>query len=274
MELIKTESTQISPLGKELIESLRKAWGKKEVTREVVSVDDAGNPVFIEKVFTVDSSIKRLNKHLPASVFYKFAELVKPEEKELINKLIEAGTFEVEKALQAFETSPVVVLDRKIKPTTFDEAHKLKSASIITLMKYKGEEKAAKLLGVLLIDFAKKFGKRNDLEQNDIKELALDIVNSSEFRGFTVADLKMILNNSIKQTKKQFNLDYQTIVAILNTAKEDKMVYFSNKSMEEHRHLTGNEKSGEREAVKPKKIDTAAFAKEIARKPIDKSKLK
>ena len=239
--LIKVENQQISPLGKSLLEDLRSAWGKREIEREVSAKDEeTGELVFVKNKFIVDSPIKRMNAGVPATVFYRFVEMVKPEEAEHIQSLIQAGTFEVEKAIQAFERAPMVVMDKKIKPTTWEQAQALNTPSIATLVKYKGENKAEDLVHLMVMAFARKFGRRNDMPEEEIRELAQDIV--IHYRHLTIADLKMILTNTLKVSKNRYNLDYQGMMALLEESFHEKMEHAAQQAHREHIEMTHQEK--------------------------------
>lgn len=232
-EIIKT-NTQISELGREILDDIRKGWGKVKVKREVSAPDPKkpGHFTFVEREFLIDAPIKRLNENVPATVFYHFVDLVKPDERERVTGIIKAGTFEVEKALQAFEKAPLIALDRKIKPTTWAEADQLGSPSIATLVKYKGEEKAVDLIHLMCVQFAKKFGRRNDMSDEDLKEFAEDVV--LKYRALTIADLKAIFFNTLTASKNRFNLDYQGMMQVIDQNYHNRLEYSAKKSQREH----------------------------------------
>jgi len=238
-QVINTGNRQIAKAGQNVLEELRRTWGQLEVTRTVVAVQDE-TPAFVQKTFLVDSPNKRLNKGVSTEVFHRFAAMVKPEDEERISNIIKAGCFEVNKAIQAFEIAPMVATDRKIKPVTWDQAAALNSPSIATLIKYKGEEKAEALVYIMTFAFAKKFGRRNDLDEAQIEELAADIV--VQYKDLSIADLKMIFTTTLQASKKLFNLDYQGIMAVLEESRQDKLDHATRKAIDEHTRLVAGEK--------------------------------
>ena len=225
--VIKTE-TQISQTGEAVLSALRSAWADVPYRREVVRLVD-GKPGFVMEEGTTASPTRRLNAHVSKEQITRFAGMVSPEDAGRIEALIMAGTFEVEKALQAFEALALAA-DKCIQPKTWEEAAALGAPSLATLVKYKGEEKAADLVFLLLSDYAKKFGRRSDLSEEIIRELAEDIV--TQFRPLTVADLKVILNQGIQN--KIFNLDYQAVFSLVLTKYDEKLEHAAGRSLDEH----------------------------------------
>ena len=226
-QVVKTE-TNITPTGEAVLSALRAAWADVPYRREVVRMVD-GKPDFVIEEGTAVSPLRRLNNHAKPEAFTRFAAMVGLEEKGRITSLIEAGVFEVEKALQAFE-SLALATNKRIQPKTWEEAVALSSPSLATLVKYKGEEKAADLVFLLLSDYAKKFGRRSDLSEEIIQELSEDVV--AQFRPLTVADLKVNLNAGIQD--KIFNLDYQTLFSLILTKYDEKLEHAAGRSLAEH----------------------------------------
>ena len=225
--VIKTE-TQISQTGEAVLSALRSAWADVPYRREVVRLVD-GKPGFVMEEGTTASPTRQLNAHVSKEQITRFAGMVSPEDAGRIEALIMAGTFEVEKALQAFEALALAA-DKRIQPKTWEEAAALGAPSLATLVKYKGEEKAADLVFLLISDYAKKFGRRSDLSEEIIRELAEDIV--TQFRPLTVADLKVILNAGIRD--KIFNMDYQTLFSLVLTKYDEKLEHAAGRSLSEH----------------------------------------
>lgn len=242
-QIIKAENRQITKAGENILEELRQSWGQYKVKRVVSAMKD-GCPAFVEKTFVVDSPNKRLNEGISPEVFHHFASMVKPEDEDRISNIVKAGCFEVNKALQAFEIAPMVATDNKIKPVTWDQAAALNSPSIATLVKYKGEGKAEALIYMMTFAFAKKFGRRNDLDESQIEELAAEIV--VEYRSLSIADLKMIFTNTLRASKKMFNLDFQGIMAVLEESRQDKLEYATRKAIDDHARFTSDEKQHRR----------------------------
>ncbi|QDP50411.1 MAG: hypothetical protein Unbinned5350contig1001_26 [Prokaryotic dsDNA virus sp.] len=237
------ENRKLTTYSKSFLKGLRDNWGAKKVTRKkVIRSDETGEPIWGDVEILLESGNRRLNKGIEREVFYEFAEMIKSqEEEENINSIVEAGYFEVNKAIAAFKTTPNFVMDRRLIPKSFDESEELGISSIASLVKYKGEQKTEDLIFVLIMGFVKKFGKRNDLNEGDIVELCQDIV--SQFRSLNIADIKMIFNKALFTSYKKFNLDYASVLEILNDCKEERMKWAIEKQTEEHRRMTGQEKS-------------------------------
>lgn len=271
-EVSKINKQEVSKIGKRILDDIRNAWMDREIEREVTGLDENGEIIFVKKRFTVKSPIKRLNGNLPSSMFYDFVNLVKPDEVGHIQGLISAGTFEVEKALQAFDVAPRVVIDKKIQPATWDQSDKIKSPSIATLVKYKGDDKAEKLIHLMLMKFAKSFGKRNDLDEDDVNELSGDIVAS--YRSLTISDVKMILRDAIKTSKKTYSLDYQTVIQLFDDALDDRMNHFAKKSRMEHLSSINEEKYTRERKESGNGLSIADMKELIENKTIINQKLK
>lgn len=240
-QVIKSNQTQVTQTGKQVLDLLRSTWGNRTVEREVVVKDKDGNPVWATRQMVIPSSNKRLNSEISTEVFYQFASLVRPEDRPQLEKIIKAGTFEVVKAIQVFKTAPAIVTNRKIVPRTFKECQALNAPSFATITKYKGEDKAAELVGLMVLQFSRKFGKRSDLDDYMIGELSADIV--AQYHSLTIAELKMVLTEALKASKKVFNLDYQTVMELVADAYEEKMVQGAKQAHDEHIMLTSNEKT-------------------------------
>lgn len=226
-QVTKTE-TNITPTCEAVISVLRAAWADVPYRREVVRMVN-GKPDFVIEEGTTASPTRRLNAHVSKEQITRFAGMVSPEDAGRIEALIAAGTFEVEKAIQAFEVLTIAA-DKRIQPKTWEEAAALGSPSLATLVKYKGEEKAADLVFLLLSDYAKKFGRRSDLSEEIIQELAEDIV--AQFRPLTVADLKVILNAGIQN--KVFNVDYQTLFSLVLEKYDEKLEHAAGRTLAQH----------------------------------------
>lgn len=230
---------QIAKIKETILDELRQSWGVVERTQTVRRVDEDGRIIEEKQVVVVDSPNKRLNKDVPAQVFDTFAEMVQPEDMERITAIIKAGTFEVAKAVQAF-SAPIHAADLKLKPKTWAEANQAETSSLACIKKYKGSEKAASLLVVMLTSFAKKFGRKNDLDEQLIQELAIEILNT--YWSLTVADIKFIFSSIVKDSKV-FNLDYYSVMRLFEEHHQDKSQYAMRRSIDEHNRLTANEKT-------------------------------
>ena len=230
---------QLVNIKQTILDKLRQTWGVVERTQTIRRVDDSGQIVEEKQVVVVDSPNKRLNKNVPAQVFDQFAEMVQPEDMERITAIIKSGTFEVVKAVQSFN-APIHAADLKLKPKTWAEANQAETSSLACIKKYKGSEKAASLLVVMLTSFAKKFGRKNDLDEQLIQELAIEILNT--YWSFTVADIKFIFSSIVKDSKV-FNLDYYSVMRLFEEHHQDKSQYAMRRSIDEHNRLTANEKT-------------------------------
>jgi hypothetical protein len=82
------------------------------------------------------------------------------------------------------------------------------------------------------------------LDEETIKELSFDIVE--QYRTLSIAELKMMLGNALKQSKKLFNLDYQTLMVLIDEKAREKLEFATKNSIREHNEMTNQEK-GERE---------------------------
>lgn len=266
MEIQKT-NFEIGGVGRDFLDNLRKAWTIETKEREKTKLVD-GVPTIVKETIKTPSPIRLLNQGVHAKKFYQFAELMKPEDEQRISKTIEAGVFEVEKALTAFNALNDA-FDRSIKISTWQDAEKANTASLATLAKYKGEEKTVSVVYLMLKKLASKFGRRMDLEADGfdlLKELSEDIV--SDCKSFSIADLRLVFKTLQNGQKKVFNLDYQTVMAALEDAKVEKMEYASQKAMKEHSRITGQEKTN-RYRSDDKGYEGKKFDPEEVQKAID-----
>lgn len=245
-ELIKiSEDKSITPEGRMILNAIQENWGKVNLVREKTKpiLDDEGEVIgakIMEETIVVDSNLKKLNRGLTISDFKEFALMVNPEDCHRVVQMIGKGIFEVEQAKRAF-MAPQIVANKELRPKTWEECQALNSPTLVTLRNYKGLEKATGLVHAMLVKFARSFGRRNDLDDNFLTELAEDII--LEFKNkLTIADLKMIFSDASKSTKKTFNLDYQTIMALLNEQLEAKQEYQFKRSYQEHIQQTSEEK--------------------------------
>lgn len=187
----------------------------------------------------VPSPNMRLNRNTPADVFQQLALMIQPQDEARVLAIIKAGTFEATKCLQALN-APLVAADLKLKPKTWDDARQMKTASLATIKKYKGEDKVVGLLVVMITQFCQKFGRKNDLTENLILELAHEIVGT--YHALTVADIKYIFSSIVRESKV-FNLDYFTMMQLFEEHYEDRMHSAMQRAVREHEALTANEKT-------------------------------
>jgi hypothetical protein len=247
-EIVKKGVSDVGPIGKNVLNVLRENW--KEMEREVdkTVLDDDGVARIKKVVIKVASPNKARNAGKPAELFYRFAGLIKDEEdKERINKIIRAGVFCVDRALRVFEVAPKIAVDRKIKPTNFDQAKELNSPSIASMVMYKGEQKTIDLIFYMLEGLVKKFGSRNDLTEEDQLELAEDIV--TQFKMLKIAEIKMAFVLGMRK-KKVFKLDYPTVISWLAEIEEERHHWASNKALNEHLSEVSHEKQRREREVK------------------------
>lgn len=244
-ELSKTNN-QISEVGKVILNSIQKNWRRVEgvIERTELVEDESGAkyPKIVKRRVKVDSQLMRLNKGVTISDFAEFVGMVQPEDKDRILTMIEKGYFELVQAKRSFRALSVVT-DKSIRPVTWEDAEKIDSPTLVTLRNYKGLQYATDLVYSMLFSFAKKFGKKSDLDEVMLMELAEDIV--FEFNNkLTVADIKMILANALRASDKVFNLDYQTIFSLFDREARDKDLFMVRRAEDHHIfEVTSDEKS-------------------------------
>jgi len=257
-ELIPAGGANLPASGGRFLESINHFWGKVRKVKRTKTVLKDGVPCLVEAEFDAVHPIARLNRGFLPKDFVQFAALLSPEDEERIQGLIAVGTFELGKAFDAFDALKVVQ-DRHILPRTWEDAFSIRSASIATVRKYKGEEKTAALVFMALANFARKFGRRNDLTEDDLSELAKDIVH--QFPTLTFAELKFVLNRVLRGSKKVFNLDHQSILQIFEEGLEEKLERAGRIAEEEHLRTVQAEKDPRQ--VGPGKIGPLPLADQI-----------
>jgi len=238
-ELVK-RNTSVSEVGEEIQNAIRDAWVKKEVERDVTELDKEGKLISVRKKFIIDSPIVRLNKGVNKETFLKFFEMVKATDKENILSIIKSGNFDVVKAIQAFKNGPLVAINKKIIVENWQQSIDLQTPSLVTLAKYKGNQKAKMIVFVMLKNYAAKFGKRNDLSEENLLSLAEDIM--IEYPNVTIADLKLIFRKSLLKSNKLFNLDYQTVISLIGNMYNEKENFCGEIYRRNHREKTHEEK--------------------------------
>lgn len=215
----------------EVLDALREAWEDRTVVRDRTTLLEDGSWAILPHEFTQPSPIKRLNQHLldQPELFHEFSELVKEDEVPQIKALIDAGTFELEKAMQCFKTIHEVLENQSLVINGWDESLSLDTPTIATFIKYKGEEKAKTIVAGLLLILSKRFGKRNDLGEEDIKSLSTEII--AKYRPMTFSDIKMVFDDAAVISSKKFNLDQSSVIALLEEAIDDRGKHFANVNM-------------------------------------------
>lgn len=260
-EIVKVEN--LTPVAYALLEDIREVYRTKVEKKVLVyAKDEKGNPIpdtekggflFVEETQLVNHPIvDQINGQLSPSELYKFVSMVKPEEQEHIKGLIDAQKFEFSKAIQAFENSLKVVNNRSIQPRGWVEAEAVDSPTLATLRKYKGEKATVAMLHLMLMRLVKRFGKRSDFvdrtpdEQVEksgekrVNELAKDIL--ANYYLLTIADLKLIFGRLLRQGKKIFSLDYQTIFDAIDNGYLEKNEFFEKRNDTDHKVYTMIEK--------------------------------
>ena len=240
MELVKQSNFEITKSGELVLNQLRDNWGTKSGTVEAVMKDEDGRPYIGKKVVEVDTTIKRLNKDVAPELFHQFASLVKEQDVERISNIIKSGLFEVEKAIQAFEVAPTLFVNKRFNPADWEDCKRANSPSLVTLSKYKGEETTVSMVFLLVKKFCNKFGKRNDMNETLIKELAEEIV--AKYYQLLLADVIMILNDAVKASKDVFNIDYQGVLQLFEDGYTDKVNFFMKRQINDHEHAMADEK--------------------------------
>lgn len=252
--------SKVGPIGRQFLDDLRDGWGEYERTTEKPLLndddmlftlkDEDGNPIrdddgnlitATEQVTEwVSSPIKKRHQGVAPAEFYRYALTVKSEEqRERLTGLIRTQRFELDKALAVAELVPVIIGDRSIKPTTWSECEALNAPSLATMRKYRGGDLTSKAIYTMLIQFAKRFGRRNDLSEDDCSDLADDILN--EFYLYTIAEIKMVLTLAMKRNQKEnkiYTLDYSTAYRLFAEMYEARGERLARIAEREHRFLT------------------------------------
>lgn len=237
-----TSDNRVGHLAADFIKVIHSAWGVKKIKRTVTVPTEGGGAAIVEKEVKVPSAIARLNVGRDVSEFYEYGAKLSDEDFDRVTALIKAGTFELVKGIQANDARDLV-LNPRFSPSTWEAAAAADSASLATLVKYKGETKAAALLHLLIARFVKKFGKRNDLTDSDVSHLAEGIVAESDYRRLTVADIIFILKTGLRGKKgNRFNVDAQTIEDLLAEGYEEKITDAGRRAENEHLQEVGIEK--------------------------------
>jgi len=240
MKPTKTHETGLSQTGQTILDALRKTWGKIEVQRQKLIPDDDGHARWVAETVQVDHPNKKLNAGVPAKVFHQFAGMVTPDDQYRILTIIDQGKFDVVQAIQVFEIAPQAALDTMVKPSTWEQADQMNTPTLGAMVKYKGGQKTAILVMEMLARFCRKFGKRNDMTDDLLQELSLDIVN--QYRTIRIAEIKLILNNALKTPVRLFNLDYQGIISLFESASIERMNHYSQAALDRHHRITDQEK--------------------------------
>lgn len=239
-ELIKINARDITPTGKQVLNAIHLAYKPKEAEVDGYEQDEeSGTIALVKKTAVLASPMSRLNKGVSPEVFVMFADMVQPEDQQRIQGIIESGTLNVIKAVKVFQCVQLIA-DKRTLPKTWKQSFEMASPSIASIVKYKGEEKAALLIYSLLFPFAQSFGKRNDLSENDITNVSEHIV--AHYRRLTITDIKMILNDASTISKSRFNLDVQGIKALFYEADTEKQEAGANIAIDEHARETASEK--------------------------------
>lgn len=265
-EIVNRESFEIQEHGQQFLEDLRRAWKPQKKVRQKTKLVD-GVAKIVEEEVLVPSPVRRNNLGVPAKVFYHFAEMLKPEDLDQVNKAIQSGVFDVNRAITAFQAH-TQAFDRKMKLATWEDALSVESASLSSLIVYKGEEKTVALVYLMLKKMAMKFGSRVKIQTEDdggfdqLKELAEDIVTN--YLTFRIADIRFVLRGLVVSGKKVFNLDYQTVMSAFDDAVADKLEYSSRIAEKEHSQMTANEKAKrERRVYEGKTFEAGEIAEAV-----------
>lgn len=256
--VVRNESDfSIAPVGMQVLEYLRGSWGTYLHNKKVPLLDDNGmiftlkdedgRPVldeqgnFVTATETIQEErptpIKKRHQGVKAEDIYRFCAMVKDDqERESLHELIRHQKFDLTKAVQVYEKTQRVVVDRSIKPRTWKEADDLDTPTIRTVQKYKSQEKAIAVIYTILADFSSRFGRRSDLNEKGLMNLAEDIL--SEFPTFTVAELKMVCtlatDQDVQTGRKIFNLDYIQVMSIFREMYKERGDVEARKNYNEH----------------------------------------
>lgn len=255
------DGRDITPVGKTILDMLAKTWKKKEVFVDGYETDEETGIVSLVKVKQARySGNVRLNKGVSPELFAMFGTMVKPEDEDRILRIVEAGCFEVVKAVKVFQV-PQLIADQNAIPKSWNQSFEMDSPTLASIVKYKGEFKAARLVYALLFPFCKAYGRRNDMTEGDVLQVCEHIV--AKYRRFTITDIKMILNDAL-EVSKQFNLDFQGIKALFAENYEARQEMASRIAIQEHNRVTVEEKD-RRERYQPgQKTDPKTMAVMVA----------
>lgn len=254
-QLIKVTTKDITQSGKSLLRLLSTTYRveEKEVPGYEKTESGAISIVPVKKKF-VPGNV-RLNRYVQPELFVVFGSMVSKEDEARISSIIKANCFEVVKAIKVFQCAQLIT-DEKATPKSWEQSFEMQSPSIASIVKYKGKEKAESLVYSMIFKFAKSFGRRNDMTEEDILSVSKHIV--SQYRLFTVTDLKMILNDALKVSKSRFNLDYQGIKAMFEDSFEDKQENAAEVAIAEHDRTVVHEKDARRRYEPGQKADPEA----------------
>lgn len=249
----------VGPAGRDFLEDLRSAWGYYEHTVERPLLNDDGllftlrdkdgNPIRDDEgnLITATETVTELRpapitkRHIGVAAidFYRYAATLKDEEqRQHVRQLIRAQTFELSKALSVSTVVPTI-LSRQCKPTTWRECQATGAPTLATMKKYRGETLTVDVVVLLITNFAKKFGRRNDLTEDDCRELAEDIIG--EFYLFTFAEIKMVLILAMRnndRNSKVYSLDYSTAYRMFAEMYAERCERVARIAEQEHRAAT------------------------------------
>ena len=248
-ELSKISKYEIAPSGHFCLDAIKKVWGtyqgkKKKTVLVIEEVDGEDVEVmkFEEVDVIIDSPMKRINGNYPQTTFYEFASKVEAEDEERIQDLISRDIFDVGVANKSFSTM-TIAMDKKVKPKSWSDAYDFDMPSINTVAIYKGEDYVRDTLFAMLLKFSKKFGKRSDLDTDQMHELADEFIVN--YRMFTIVDFKYMFHHLEKSSKKLFSLDYQIMLQLVEDGLTDKEEYFINETLKSHEYIKKSEQRGE-----------------------------
>lgn len=255
-ELSKINNFEIAPSGHFCLDLLKKVWGKIEGTKkktalvkEVVDGKEVEVMKFEDVPVVIDTPMKRINGNYPQTLFYEFASKVEEEDQERIQGLINRHIFDVGIANKSFSML-TIALDKKVKPKSWGESSEMDMPSINTVAIYKGEDYVKDTLFTMILNFAKRFGKRSDLDTNQIHELADEFV--SNYRMFSITDFKYMFYHLEASSKKLFSLDYQIMLQLVEDGLVDRDDYNANESLNRHKQIKQSEQRGKKEILRMK----------------------
>lgn len=218
-------STELTKPSDAIFALLRKRWGSVEVEKPTV----AGT-----EIRRVPSAIKRLNQDVTPEVWQQLRVCVNERTAPIYAALIEAGTFEAEKAVQV-EMVVKKIATASIRPAKFEDVEGCQTPSVAAMRKY-GRNPEAPFFAALKAE-SKKFGRMLDMDDELLKEVAAEICRN--YPTMTVADLVLCLRRMM--LAKVYNVSYANMVRALEEYQEEKLEWAERRATEQYEQHKGSQ---------------------------------
>lgn len=216
-------NTELTKPSDAIFALLRSRWGSVEVEKST------GAGVEVQRV---PSAIKRLNQGVTPEVWQQLKVCVTDRTAPIYAALIEAGTFEAEKAVQV-ETVAKKIATAAIRPSKFEDVEGCQTPSAATMLKY-GRNPEAPFFAALKAE-SKKFGRMLDMDDELLKEVASEICRN--YPTMTVADMVLCLRRMM--VAKVYNVSYADMIRALEEYQEEKLEWAERLAMERHEQQKG-----------------------------------